>query len=471
MNSTVSCVRCGTTVPRPTDKRARCAACGTALPLFDDDPTFKVPELKPLPPSPGRLPPLPAPVGSERFTQTEILPDQMPVPEGGYEDFRLDPTDEHALKAPAGPSPGPTVAPAPPTPAPSPAVADPEERQRRRVTPIAVLSAAPRPSTPAAPGAEPRAASTSPREAGGTAAAPRASGGQSKAPDFTAARSRSGPPVALIAAVVAVLGGLGAYLLLSGPSEPKAAASAAGAGPQAKATLGDPVEPAPIVQAAPTPAAAPAPQPPAPKLGAVTPPRPAALPVAQATPAQTPAPTPAPLPPPPAATRALPPPVQRPQPIRPAAGPEARPIGQALVATAPAVSLGAPPPAPAASPPAPQPAAPAPAPAPAARVVEPPEPPRDASRKPRLAEPGCLQQALQLPRDLALSPGEVTTARFAVGLDGAAHDFSLVGAPTDRRIGPAVWSAIQKCRFIPGTDAQGQPADVWLVMPFRFDAR
>ena len=209
-----------------TPTRARCAACGTALPLFDDDPTFKVPDLKPLPPSPGRLPPLPAPVGSERFTQTEILPDQLPEPEGGYEDFRLDPTDEHALKAPAPPA----VAPAPPAkaPAPGPAVAVPEEGQRRRVTPIAVLSAAPRPATPATAGTEPRAAPTSPREVGGTATAPRTSGGQSKAPDFAAARTRSGPPVALIAAVVAVLGGLGAYLLLSGPSEPKPATSSAG---------------------------------------------------------------------------------------------------------------------------------------------------------------------------------------------------------------------------------------------------
>ena len=45
MNPTVSCVRCGTTVPRPKDKRTRCAACGTALPLFDDDPTLPVPDL------------------------------------------------------------------------------------------------------------------------------------------------------------------------------------------------------------------------------------------------------------------------------------------------------------------------------------------------------------------------------------------------------------------------------------------
>lgn len=447
MSSTVSCVRCGTTIPRPTDKRARCAACGTALPLFDDDPTFKVPELKPLPPSPGRLPPLPAPVGADRFTQTEILPDQLPVPEGGYEDFRLDPTGEHGLPAlaPAGDPPRPAPAAAPPAPG---AVEDPP---RRRVTPIAVLSAAPRPA-PAPP--------------------PKATAAAGRAPDFAAARAPSRPPVALIAAAVVVVGGgLGAYALLSGPATPPAA-SAASANPQPKVALGDPVEPAPLVHAPaaapPAPAAATVAGPATAATATAAPPRPAVAP---------PPPAAAPVQAAPAATRSLPPPVQRPQPPRAAASPEPRPVNQGLAVSSASTALAgggaaSASPAPGASATPATPAAPlAAAPAASAPPVEPPAPPKDLSRKPRLAEPGCLQQALQLPRDLDLAPGEVTTARFAVGPDGTAHDFSLVGTPSDRRLGPAVWSAIQRCRFIPGANAQGQEADVWMVLPFRFGSR
>ena len=88
MNPNVSCVRCGTTVPRPKDRRARCAACGTALPLFDDDPSLQVPEL----PVPDRLagarpPPAVAPL----VAQSGALPEPSEGRDDDWSDFQLEP--------------------------------------------------------------------------------------------------------------------------------------------------------------------------------------------------------------------------------------------------------------------------------------------------------------------------------------------------------------------------------------------
>lgn len=91
--------------------------------------------------------------------------------------------------------------------------------------------------------------------------------------------------------------------------------------------------------------------------------------------------------------------------------------------------------------------------------------------KPRLLDPTCVQENLRLPRDRTLNPGEVIRARFAVGLDGQPTDFSMITSPGDSRIDQAIWAAIQRCRFAPGTDSKGTPTVGWVVMPFRFDQR
>jgi protein TonB len=102
------------------------------------------------------------------------------------------------------------------------------------------------------------------------------------------------------------------------------------------------------------------------------------------------------------------------------------------------------------------------------QVVDAPVYPGEGFKKPRLVQPACIRDSLQLPRDLRLVQGETVTVRFAVGLDGGASEFSVLGNPTDSRIGGAIWSAVQRCRFVPGSDTRGNPVAVWLVMPFRF---
>jgi hypothetical protein len=102
------------------------------------------------------------------------------------------------------------------------------------------------------------------------------------------------------------------------------------------------------------------------------------------------------------------------------------------------------------------------------QVMDAPAYPGEGFKKPRLQEPACIRDSLQLPNDLRLARGEVVTVRFAVGLDGKATDFSVVSLPSDPRIGGRIWSAVQRCTFVPGSDTRGAAAVVWLVMPFRF---
>jgi TonB family protein len=90
-------------------------------------------------------------------------------------------------------------------------------------------------------------------------------------------------------------------------------------------------------------------------------------------------------------------------------------------------------------------------------------------QKARMAEPGCVQAAVRLPRDLANRLSGPVTVKFAVGVDGTVGLFQVMGEVPDRRVADALWSAIQSCRFIPGTDAQGRKTRLWVVMPIRFE--
>jgi TonB family protein len=133
--------------------------------------------------------------------------------------------------------------------------------------------------------------------------------------------------------------------------------------------------------------------------------------------------------------------------------------------------------------PVPFPSAAAPALSPAAGGAVPlPPPPRstelveDAPRfavegfqKPRMAEPGCVQAAVRLPRELVARLAGPVTVKFAVGTDGTVGLFEVVGQVPDRRVADALRSAIQSCRFLPGADAQGRKTRLWVVMPIRFE--
>jgi TonB family protein len=123
-----------------------------------------------------------------------------------------------------------------------------------------------------------------------------------------------------------------------------------------------------------------------------------------------------------------------------------------------------------APPPAPErPAAAEAAAAPAALAIEDaPAYPATGFRKAAQEDPTCVQRSVRIPRDLAGRISGPITVRFAVGPDGSVSLFQVQGDVQDRRIGDAIRAAVESCKFIPGTDPQGRPTRLWLVMPVRF---
>jgi len=219
--------------------------------------------------------------------------------------------------------------------------------------------------------------------------------------------------------------------------------------PAARLAADDPQDPAPLAPAEPAP-------PLAARAGVSQP--------AVRTPAPSPAPAPAPAlparqePPLPRTVRALPTSLEATLPPPPPP-PEPPPPTATDTATEAAAD-------PAAS----RVAEPAAAPAVAEAVVDAPAYPSEGFRKPRLAQAGCITGSLRVPRDVAGLAGESATVRFAVDAEGAPSRFQLLSGPADPRVGAAIWSAVQRCQFLPGTDAQGRPALLWLVVPLRFAA-
>ena len=86
---------------------------------------------------------------------------------------------------------------------------------------------------------------------------------------------------------------------------------------------------------------------------------------------------------------------------------------------------------------------------------------------PRQAEKSCVQNAIRVPRALAGFASSVTV-KFAIGTDGAPCLFQPMTHGADQRITAAIWQAVRECRWLAGADAQGRPAKIWVILPFRF---
>ena len=89
-------------------------------------------------------------------------------------------------------------------------------------------------------------------------------------------------------------------------------------------------------------------------------------------------------------------------------------------------------------------------------------------RKPELAQSGCLQSALNIPRELQRSLAGQVTVKFAIRKDGTPTSFQVLNQPEDNRIADVIWKAVTSCRWVPGADPKGRPASIWVVVPFRF---
>ena len=90
-------------------------------------------------------------------------------------------------------------------------------------------------------------------------------------------------------------------------------------------------------------------------------------------------------------------------------------------------------------------------------------------RKPELAVHGCLQNALNIPRELQRSLSGPVTVKFAIRKDGTPASFQVMTQLEDGRVADVIWKAVTSCRWVPGADPKGQPVSIWIVVPFRFE--
>jgi periplasmic protein TonB len=89
-------------------------------------------------------------------------------------------------------------------------------------------------------------------------------------------------------------------------------------------------------------------------------------------------------------------------------------------------------------------------------------------RKPVMATPKCVEQTVRVPPSLQGYISGPITVKFAIKKDGLPAQFQVMTAVPDKRIGDAIWNAVQACKWIPGADSQGRPIAIWVILPIRF---
>jgi periplasmic protein TonB len=91
-------------------------------------------------------------------------------------------------------------------------------------------------------------------------------------------------------------------------------------------------------------------------------------------------------------------------------------------------------------------------------------------KKAAVAEAGCVQSHLRLPDDIMdRLNGKSVTVKFAIGRDGTPSRFQVLSPPgLPDRAQSAIWSSIQRCKWVPGADAQGKIISQWVFFPLRF---
>jgi protein TonB len=87
---------------------------------------------------------------------------------------------------------------------------------------------------------------------------------------------------------------------------------------------------------------------------------------------------------------------------------------------------------------------------------------------PRLADRTCIAESIRLPDRIEGELPRLATVRVAVAPSGEATQVQVLGQVADPRVSEAIRRAVQRCEWIPGADAEGKPATLWVVQPVRF---
>ncbi len=89
-------------------------------------------------------------------------------------------------------------------------------------------------------------------------------------------------------------------------------------------------------------------------------------------------------------------------------------------------------------------------------------------RAPAESVSGCVRSSVRLPTELAGYVAGQVVVKFAVGRDGSVGLVQLMTPVPDPRIAAAIRNAIEACRWRAGSDAQGRPVTLWVILPLRF---
>ena len=90
---------------------------------------------------------------------------------------------------------------------------------------------------------------------------------------------------------------------------------------------------------------------------------------------------------------------------------------------------------------------------------------RQGYTKPMMATAACVQSSVRLK---SAPPEGVVNFMFAVRADGRPDLFEVMTPGVSAGLADAVWSAVRECKWIPGSDPEGRPVDLWVVLPLRF---
>jgi len=91
-------------------------------------------------------------------------------------------------------------------------------------------------------------------------------------------------------------------------------------------------------------------------------------------------------------------------------------------------------------------------------------------KTPQQAQRNCVQNSVRIPKELAGFVSGPVTVKFAIGRDGQPSLFTMMSQVSDARIAGAIWQAIQNCQWVAGTDPQGRPTKIWVILPIRFQS-
>lgn len=94
--------------------------------------------------------------------------------------------------------------------------------------------------------------------------------------------------------------------------------------------------------------------------------------------------------------------------------------------------------------------------------------PAEEFHRPTMEDPGCIKRSLVIQPYLVAGLPPNVTVKFAILVDGRPVRFEVLTEKTDRRVAEAIWSAVKKCVWNPGTDPKFRPTSMWVVLPIRF---